>query len=129
MDIPMLQTGMHEHPVDVTGMHDSMCFYVLRRGYSPEFKGSLNEPAPQPKAPAGSSSFARLLARGAGFWSIKFVHHSMPSRADTFYLQLSVSKHVIVFTVNFSIKLDQAQLVFKRSRPACAQKLQVARYQ
>ena len=36
----------------------------------------------------------------------QFVHHSMPSRAETFCLQLSVSKHVIAFTVIVSIKLD-----------------------
>ena len=36
----------------------------------------------------------------------RFVRHSMPSRAEILFVQLSVSKHVIAFTVNVLIKLD-----------------------
>ena len=72
---------------------------------APPFKGSLKEPAPQPKAP----DTAPRVLQGSSLEQPdfgRFVHHSMPSRAETLCLQLSVSKHVIAFTVNISIKLD-----------------------
>ena len=72
----------------------------------PDFKGSSKEPAPQPKAPEPAPRFwLGSLLEEPDFG--RFVHHSMPSMAETLFLQLSVSKNVIVFTVNVSIKLDQ----------------------
>ena len=54
-------------------LHDS-----VTHGLQPEFKGSSKEPAPQPKAPEPAPRFfARLLARGAGFWSICASKHSI----------------------------------------------------
>ena len=47
----------------------------------------------------------------------RFVHHSMPSRAETFCLRLSVSKHVIAFTVNVSIMV--ATSIMSRDAKAC----------
>ena len=70
-----------------------------------EVKRSAKEPAPQPKVPEPASRFLQ----GSSLEEPDFgrvVHHTMKSRAETFCLQLSVSKHVIAFTVNVSIKLD-----------------------
>ena len=66
------------------------------------FKGSSKEPAPQPKAPEPGPRFWQGSSLDESDYG-RFVHHSMPSRAETFCLQLSaVSKHVIPFTVNVS---------------------------
>ena len=77
-------------------------------GMAAEFKGAFKEKAPQPKAPEP----APRLLQGSSLEEPdfgRFLNHSMPSRAEIFCLQLSVSKHVIAFTVNVSIKLDQTR--------------------
>ena len=79
---------------------------------APEFNGSSKEPAPQPKAPELAPRFIQgssLEEPDSG----RFVHHSIPTRAEN--LQLSVSKHVTACTVNVSIGrkvIDAASLVF-----------------
>ena len=74
-------------------------------GPATEFEGSSKYPAPQPKPPQPAPRFLQGSSLEEPDFG-RFVHHRMPSRAETFCVQLSVSKHVIASTVNVSIKLD-----------------------